>query len=115
MFGRKTKLGWQGEQYELTITMEVVESIDMEVNLLATAVEIDKGGIPKVTVVAKLYALLLQAAGLDVTKEDVYESMLGDIEDGAKMTAAARYAISLCFPQLESAERAGKSGKKGKG
>lgn len=110
MFG-KTKLGWQGEQYELQMTMELVEELDEEVNVLATAIEIDKGGIPKITLVSKVYALLLQAAGADVSKEDVYKSIVKSPADSATLVASLRHALSLCFPDLEGAER----GKKGKG
>jgi hypothetical protein len=106
LFGRKASLSWQGEKHELTVTMELVESIDEEVNVLATAIELDKGGIPKITLVSKLYAVLLSAAGVSVTKEDVYESIMSSPADSADLVAAARYVIQLCFPQLETSERA---------
>lgn len=114
MFGRKATLGWQGEKHELTITMELVESIDNEVNVLATAIELDKGGIPKITLVAKLYAVLLKSAGVEVTQEEVYESIMSSPAGSADLVAAARYVIQLCFPQLETAERVSDK-KKGKG
>ena len=114
MFGCKATLGWKGEKHELTITMELVESIDNEVNVLATAIELDKGGIPKITLVAKLYAVLLKNAGVEVTQEQVYESIMSSPAESADLVAAARYVIQLCFPQLETAERVSDK-KKGKG
>lgn len=114
MFGRKATLGWQGEKHELTITMELVESIDNEVNVLATAIELDKGGIPKITLVAKLYAVLLKSAGVEVTQEAVYESIMSSPAESADLVAASRYVIQLCFPQLETSERVSDK-KKGKG
>jgi hypothetical protein len=113
LFGRKAKLGWKGEKHELTVTMELVEAIDEEVNVLATAIELDKGGIPKITLVSKLYAVLLSGAGVSVTKEDVYESIMSSPADSADLVAAARYVLQLCFPQLETSERT--TGKKQKG
>jgi len=113
LFGRKAKLGWKGEKHELTVTMELVEAIDEEVNVLATAIELDKGGIPKITLVSKLYAVLLAGAGVDVTKEEVYESIMSSPADSADLVAAARYVLQLCFPQLETSERT--TGKKQKG
>jgi len=104
MFG-KTTLGWEGEKYEIRMTMELVEAIDQEVNVLATAIELDKGGIPKMSVVAKLYALLLQSAGVDVAQEDVYRSIMKEPAESAELVGAARHAITLCFPDLESPER----------
>jgi len=113
LFGRKANLGWKGEKHELTVTMELVEAIDEEVNVLATAIELDKGGIPKITLVSKLYAVLLGAAGVEVTKEEVYESIMSSPADSADLVAAARYVLQLCFPQLETSERT--SSKKSKG
>ena len=94
--------------------MELVESIDDEVNVLATAIELDKGGIPKVTLVAKLYSVLLSHAGVKASKEEVYESIMGSPADSADLVAAARYVLQLCFPQLETSERTTKA-KKPKG
>lgn len=105
LFGRKASLGWKGEKHEITVTMELVEAIDNEVNVLATAIELDKGGIPKITLVSKLYAVLLASADVKVTKEEVYESIMSSPADSADLVAAARYVLQLCFPQLETSER----------
>ncbi len=116
MFGRKAKIKWNGEEHDLVMSMEVVESIDHEINVLATAIELDKGGIPKVTVVAKTYAVLLQACGVDVTKDEVYQSIMSDpASTGPELTMATKAVLGLCFPELESAERPEKVKKKGKG
>ena len=101
MFGRKAKLGWQGEQYEITVTMELVEDLDEKVNVLATAIELGKGDIPKITLVAKLYSTLLYHAGVNVSKEDVYESIMSAPAESAELVAAARHAIDLCFPRID--------------
>jgi hypothetical protein len=113
MFGRKAKIKWNGEEYELTVTMELVSAIDDEVNVLATAIELDKGGIPKVTLIAKLYAALLQSCGANVSKEQVYESIMSDPVSSTELVAACQDVLRLCFPQLESSERT--NGKKDKG
>lgn len=105
LFGRTAKIGWQGKQYDITITMELVEAIDNEVNVLSTAIEIDKGGIPKVTLVAKLYAVLLNSVGVNVTQEDVYQSIMASPANSAELVQAARYVLNLCFPQIETSER----------
>ncbi len=115
LFGRKAKLKWLGEEHELEVTMSLVEDIDTEVNVLATTIELDKKGIPKITLVAKLYAILLRHAGVDVTKEEVYETFMADPVANADLVSAARYALGLCFPEIESAERTPSKGKKSKG
>ncbi len=114
LFGRKAKLGWNGEKHELTVTMELVEAIDEEVNVLAAAIDLDKGGIPKITLVAKLYAVLLNSVGVNVTKEEVYESIMASPADSADLVASVRYVLQLCFPQLDGGIK-GDSKKKSKG
>ena len=57
MFGRKIKLKWLGEEYTLNTTFEMAEEIDEQVNILKTSIDIDSGGVPKVTTVAKLYSV----------------------------------------------------------
>lgn len=114
LFGRKAKISWQGEKHELTVTMELVEAIDEEVNVLATAIELDKGGIPKITLVSKLYAVLLSATGVSVTKEEVYESIMSSPADSADLVASVRYVLQLCFPQLDGGIKGGDK-KKSKG
>ena len=105
MFG-KAKLGWSGEQYELDMSMSVIEELDSEINVLQTALELDKGGIPKITLIAKVYSILLQFAGVNVTKEDVYTSIMKDPANSSDLVLAARYAINLCFPpKLDTSER----------
>lgn len=108
MFGRKVKLKWEGEEYELTITMDgVVEELDEKVNILATAIELDKDGIPKVTLVAKVYAIMLKHAGADVSKERVYESIMANPVSSAELVQATRYALQLCFPQIDEGIKGG--------
>ena len=102
MFGRTAKLKWQGKEYSLVITMDgVVEDLDNQINILAAAIELDKGGIPKVTLVSKIYAIMLSHAGADVTKDQVYESIMSNPADSAELVNAARFALQLCFPPIE--------------
>ena len=113
LFGRKAKLGWQGETHEITVTMELVEDLDEKVNVLATAIELSKGEIPKITLISKLYSTLLSHVGVKASKEEVYESIMSSPAESGDLVAAARYVIDLCFPELETGERT--AGKKSDG
>ena len=110
MFG-KTTLKWQGEEYTVNMTMPLIEEIDQQVNILQVSIDLNKGGVPKVAIIAKLYALLLQSAGAKVTQEIVYRSIMSNPADSKTLVDATTEAVALCFPDIESAER----GKKGEG
>lgn len=105
MFGRKVKLKWQGEEYTLKTTFEMAEEIDDQVNILKTAIDIDGGGVPKVTTVAKLYSVLLSHAGKPVSAELIYESIMASPSDSVALINAARSALNNLFPEVERAER----------
>ena len=115
LFGREATLKWGGKEYKLTVTMETIDKVESSgINILQTAVDLDSGLIPKLSQLSKLYHVLLLCAGCKVSVEEVYESMasdslLGDFE----IIKSARMAILLFFPQIEGAERADKTEKKG--
>ena len=108
MFGRKIKLKWLGEEYTLNTTFEMAEEIDEQVNILKTSIDIDSGGVPKVTTVAKLYSVLLSHAGKDVSAAAIYESIMADPADSVTLIQAARAALYNLFPEGEKAERTAK-------
>jgi hypothetical protein len=105
MFGRKVKLKWDGAEYTLSTTFELAEEIDSEINILQTALDIDSGGIPKITVVSKLYSVLLRYAGASVGAADIYKSIMANPADSAALINAARVGLNCLFPEVESAER----------
>ncbi len=108
MFGRKVKLKWQGKEYTLKTTFEMAEEIDDQVNILKTAIDIDGGGVPKVTTVAKLYSVMLLHAGESVSAELIYESIMANPADSVTLINAARSALNNLFPEVERAERTAK-------
>lgn len=113
LFGRKAKLKWDGEEYSFSVTMEFVEVLDDELNILKMAIELDSGEVPKATKVAKLYSIILNYCGKKITPEEVYEGMTGSLTDMKEIIIAAKKVLSLCFPeQIEGPERADYSKKK---
>ncbi len=55
-------LGWDGEQYEVKITMGVIDKIDDEVNLVKLVADYENGDV-RLTKVARLFAALLNEGG----------------------------------------------------
>ena len=115
MFNESVKLKWKGEEYECVITMGLIKEMERSgINILKTAIDIDKPGIPLVSIVSELYSHLLRAGGCDVTEEDVYISIMSAPQDAVELTNAAKHAISFFFPALESSERPGNKAAKKK-
>lgn len=117
MFNEIAKVKWKGKEYECPITMELVKVMERNgANVLLTRVQIEKGGIPPVSLVAEMFAYVLQAGGCSVTESEIYESIMKDSasDDSLSMLKAADYVSSLFLPRLESADRTGGKGAKKK-
>ena len=113
MFNDSVKLKWEGVEYDCPITMKLVKEMERNgVNILQVAINLDKGGIPHVSLVAELYSWLLAAGGCSATEEAIYESIMSNPADSAALVLAAKNAVKLFFPDLESSERSGEGQKK---
>ncbi len=113
MFNDSVKLKWEGKEYDCPITMKLAKAMERSgVNILASAIELDPGGVPKVTFVAEIYSWILGAGGCESTAEDVYISIMSNLSDSTALVTSAKYAINLFFPKLESPERGSKKVKK---
>ena len=108
------KLKWDGQEYSCPVTMSLIKDMERSgVNILQSAIMIDKGGIPPISLIAELYAHILRAGGCNVTEDEIYNSIMSAPADSVELVAAARVALTAFFPNLDSAERSGK-GKGGK-
>lgn len=111
MFNDSVKLKWQGKEYDCPITMNLVKTMERNgVNILNISVQLSKGGVPPVSLIAELYSYVLQAGGCDVAEEQIYQSIMSDVgnEDNLALLKAAQYVTSMFFPEIEGAERNGK-------
>jgi hypothetical protein len=103
-------LAYQGEEYAVPMSMGLVNRIESAgVNLFQLQIDLESGGIPPLSLVSTLFAIMLQAAGAKVTPEDVWEEI--NFGDTVEVIQAARAAVLACFPKAK--ER--KSGKKKSG
>lgn len=115
MFNDSVKLKWQGKEYDCPITMELVKTMERNgVNILNTRIQLEKGGIPPVSLVAEMFAFVFQAGGCNVTEQEIYESIMTKTasEENINLLKAAMYVSSLFFPKLDTPERTGGDGKK---
>lgn len=113
MFNDSVKLKWEGKEYDCPINMRLAKAMERNgVNILETAIELDKGGVPKVTFVAELYSWVLGAGGCEASEDDIYKSIMSSPGTSTELITSAKYAINLFFPKFESPERTGKKAKK---
>lgn len=99
---RELELSWQGEQYRVKPTMDLLNQIEQKVSLSNVAYRIANGD-PPLTQLATIIAAFLRAAGCrKVTSEEVYlEMMTGEPEQVQAMSHALMQAA---FPQLGKAD-----------
>lgn len=110
MFDDSVKLKWQGKEYDCPVTMDLVKTMERNgVNILQTRIQLEKGGIPPVSLVAELFSYVLQAGGCNVTEQAIYESIMSDAAsvESIDLLKAAMHVSAMFFPALESAERTG--------
>lgn len=113
LFGRNACIKWGKEEYKFAVTMEFVELVDDELNILQMAIDLDSGKMPKATKVARLYSIILNHCGKVITPEEVYEGMTANMKDMKSIIIAAKKVLNLCFPdQIEGPERAEHTEKK---
>lgn len=116
MFNDSVKIKWNGKEYECPITMELIKQMERNgANVLLTRVQIERGGIPPVSLVAEMFAAVLQYGGCPVTESEIYESIMKDTssDQSIGLLKMADFVSSLLIPQLEAPERKpGKGAKK---
>tara|TARA_R110000803_G_scaffold93898_2_gene161382 strand:+ start:1290 stop:1634 length:345 start_codon:yes stop_codon:yes gene_type:complete len=113
MFNDLAKIKWDGKEYDCPITMRLAKAMERGgVNILASALELDKGGVPKVTFVAEIYSWILGAGGCEVTEEEIYISIMSNLSESTELITSAKYAVNLFFPKIDSPERSSKKTKK---
>lgn len=113
MFNDSAKLKWNGKEYDCPITMSLVKTMERDgVNILQTRIQLEKGGIPPVSLVSEMFAYVLQAGGCYVTEEEIYTSIMTDAasEQSIDLLKAALHVSAMFFPKLESAERTSSEG-----
>lgn len=88
-------LGWQGKEYTVKPSMQLLNRIEQRVSLSDLAGSLASGA-PKLSHVATAVSVMLQHAGVSVTDEDVYlELMHGD---QSAITGMAQAVLVAAFP-----------------
>lgn len=103
----EVELTYQGEVYVVPMSMGLVNRIESSgVNLFQLQIDLESGGIPPLSLVATMFAVMLGAAGAKVMPEDVWEEI--NHGDTVGVIQAARMAAMACFPKAKE-RKTGKS------
>jgi len=96
---KKVVISYGGKDYEVKMTMEVIDHLESHINLLQMASRLANGDI-RYSHAAKLISLLLNISGAKVTQTEVYESMFGaDGGSAAGVISAMGDILMTIFPE----------------
>jgi superoxide dismutase len=97
----ETTIKWDGEDHVVPLSMKLVNAIEnANVNLMQMAIDISAGGVPKTSLVATMYSIMLNAAGCFVTSQEVWDAMIKS--KTVEITGYANAAINDFFPETEN-------------
>ena len=99
------ELSWNGKTHKLLITMDVIDRLEDSLNLMQLVHQAGTNDV-RFSKVAKLFSVLLQCAGEDVTQEEVFQGMFGggnvDMSDVVGVLEPVLLAI---FPAQQSEKK----------
>ena len=89
------KMTWDGTEYDIQFTMQLIDLIDEQVNLMKIVQRCNTGEL-RITHACKLIALVLNSAGAGVTQENVFDG-LGEEIDAAELGNITIEIANRCF------------------
>jgi hypothetical protein len=95
---KELKLNWQGTEYKCLITMSVIDRIEDELNLILMMEQTRKGDV-RFAKVARLFAILLNEAGADVTTDEVYHGMFDGGAQLDDVVVLLSQVFTVIFPE----------------
>lgn len=99
------ELSWKDKQHKLLITMDVIDKLEDSINLMQLVHQAGKGDV-RFSKVAKMFAVLLQCAGENVTQEEVFQAMFGGGQVGmADVIGVLEPVLTAIFPQQQSEKK----------
>ena len=94
---KKLELNWQGKQYKLQVTMEVIDNIEDHVSI-AALIKRQQAGDVRLSHIAKLISVVLNLAGANTTQEEVYEGMYDGKDSMREAQVVLAHILSAMLP-----------------
>lgn len=98
---KEVSLTWDGESFNITPTMAVLNRIENTVSLSRLAHRLATGD-PPLSQLASVIGIMLREAGSDATDEHVYQELMTGSTDAVQEMAGA--VMTAVFPQSGKAE-----------
>lgn len=109
---KKVSLNWKGEDYDILITMAVIDRIDDKVNIVQLVNQYHTGDI-RLTKVARLIECLLVEAGAEVEEGEVFHALFGSGDiDMTAVNPMMTAIFSAIFPEPKKKRTSTKSRKR---
>lgn len=101
MINKQVEINFGGKTYSAAMTMGLINRIESAgVNVYQVATAMDSGQVPPLSLIATMYAIVLQAAGRpSTTADEVWNAING--EDTKDVVAGARALTFSMFPTPE--------------
>ena len=109
----ETVIEWNGEKHTIPVNMALINRIENAgINLMQMSIDLAGGSIPKFSLVATMYAIMLQSKGMEVTADQVWSAICKN--KAIPIATYASAALNAFFPEVEM-DSDGEEVKKGKG
>lgn len=109
MFDKELSFEWQEQTYSVLVTMDLLDKIDEEFNIVNAVATLTTGDV-KFTKVSRFVSFAIGLAGGDIATEEVYQQIFGKQEKNLSAALIlCNKVLASCFPDLEEDEGEKKS------
>lgn len=96
---KRINLVWKDKNYDVLMTMRLIERIEEHINLSRMVSDCSTGNL-KVSHASRLIAIILENAGASVTTEEIWEDIFGGGDfSPSDMIATVTAILSTIFPE----------------
>lgn len=96
------EVSWGGKDYTTKVTMGMVAHVENTFSVSQLYARVLNGDAPPISHLSILYGHLLRSGRCDVSDIEVYNSMMGDVEDSkisqAEIMEICMEGLQCCFP-----------------
>ncbi len=107
----ETVIEWDGVKYTIPVNMALINRIENAgVNLMQMSIDVAGGQIPKFSLIATMYSIMLKSANVDASSDQVWAAICKN--KAIPIATYATAALNAFFPDVEI-ETDGSEEKKG--
>ena len=102
---KKIELDWNGKEYSLLVTMEVIDRVEDKISVGKLLARQSVGDV-RFSHIAKFVSIVLNEAGADTTQEEVYLGMFAGGDQSIEHVSGVLFGsiISAFFPEQKKKE-----------